>query len=78
MNNILVLIDFTNTWYKSVEFTVGYARQTLKCAESKKKRLKFQFCLTSPRRILIMAKVDMENISLNKSGIPVFYTNDLT
>jgi nucleotide-binding universal stress UspA family protein len=62
---------------ESEEFSVGYARQTLKFAETKK--MPVISILSNLANVnTYYGKVDKENILLNKSGIPVFCANDLT
>ena len=62
---------------ESEEFSVGYARQTLKFAEINK--LPIISILSNLANVnTYYGKVDKENILLNKSGIPVFCANDLT
>lgn len=62
---------------ESEEFSVGYARQTLKFAESK--NMPVISILSNLAKVnTYYGKVDKENILLNKNGIPVFCANDLT
>ena len=61
---------------ESEEFSVGYARQTLKFAESQ--NMPIISILSNLAKVnTYYGKVDKENILLNKSGIPVFCANDL-
>jgi nucleotide-binding universal stress UspA family protein len=62
---------------ESEEFSVGYARQTLKYAENNKMSL-ISILSTLAKVNTYYGKVDKENILLNKTGIPVFCANDLT
>lgn len=70
-------LKYENCIDESEEFSVGYARQTIKFAENNK--MPVISILSNLANVnTYYGKVDKENILLNKSGIPVFCANDLS
>lgn len=69
-------LKYENCVDQSEEFSVGYARQTLKFAEQNKMPL-ISIISNLANVNTYFGKVDKENILLNKGGIPVFCANDL-